>query len=137
MTQRISLYGSGNRCKVMCEILKESDIDVITILDSNPNKWGESISGHKIERPDKVYELQMENICITIADFESVKKIRRNLRQKYQYDLDREIHYNQLILAAYKQSRRIRQSIQGKWITKKNQKDKDKNVVFDCYNGLI
>lgn len=135
MTQRIALYGSGNRCKVMCEILKESDIDVIMILDSNPNKWEEIISGHKIERPDKVYELQAENICITIADFESVKEIRRNLRQKYQYDLDREIHYNQLILKAYKQSRRIRQSIQGKWITKKNQIDK--NLVFDCYNGLI
>lgn len=139
MTQRIALYGSGNRCKVMCEILKESDIEVITILDSNPDKWEQTINGHRIEGPDKVYELQEESICITIADFEAVKEIRRNLRQKYQYDLDREIHYNQLILEAYKQSQKIRQSIQKKWIEKKNQKDKDKNkkVIFDCYNGLI
>ena len=136
MTQRIALYGSGKRCRVICDILRESDIDISTILDSNPNKWGEIISGHRIEGPDKIFELQEESICITIADFESVKEIRRNLRQKYQYDLGREIHYNQLILEVYKRSRKIKQSIQGKWITKKSQ-DKDQKVIFDCYNGLI
>lgn len=137
MTQRIALYGSGNRCKVICDLLRESDIEVIVILDSNPDKWGEIMDGYRIEGPDKVYELQTESICITIADFEIVKEIRRNLRQKYQYDLDKEIHYHQLILEIYKRSRKIKQSIQGKQITKSKQKDKDKNVIFDCYNGLI
>lgn len=132
MIQRIILYGSGKRCNILFEILRLSNIEIIAILDSDPNKWGYMIHGHKVESPYKIHELRKENICITIADFNVVKKIRKTLRNEYQYDLKKELHYNQVVLEAYKQNPIIKQYI----IEKNIIENKKESLLFDCYNGL-
>lgn len=133
MIQRIVLYGSGKRCNVLCEILRNSNIEILTILDSDSNKWGHIMNGQRIESPNRVYELKKENICITVASLDAIKKIRETLGRKYQYDLEREIHYNQIVLEAYKQNSIIKRFITGQSI----QKNERWNVLFDCYNGLV
>lgn len=134
MIHKISLYGSGQRCKILCEIMQQcnSEIEVVAILDSNPDKWGHHIDGYLIESPEKLRKIHDEYLCITIEDIKVVRQIREKLRTSYQYDLKKEIDYNQLILEIYRQCTFIKQFVMSKCVT--NEKI---SIFFDCYNGLV
>lgn len=135
MIYKVILYGSGKRCRILCEILQklDSDIEIITIIDSNPIKWGNQIEGIFVKGPDRLNKTHEEyNLCITVADMEACREIREVLREKYQHVLENEIHYDQLILRAYKQSKAIKQNIEETG----NGDNREESIVFDCYNGL-
>ena len=131
MIYKVILYGSGERCRILCEILQklDSDIEIITIIDSNPIKWGNQIEGIFVKGPDRLNKTHEEyNLCITVADMEACREIREVLREKYQHVLENEIHYDQLILRAYKQSKAIKQNIEETG----NGDNREESIVFDC-----
>ncbi len=132
MTKRVVLYGSGRRCKTLCRILQISSVEIVAVIDSNPNKWGTEIEGINIESPEGILKYQDVDVCITIADRIVVNSIRRNLQQMYQFGMEREIHYNKLILEAYKDSFELRNKI-SEFAVNGNRKE---SILFDCYNGL-
>ena len=76
MIQKIVLYGAGRRCKVLCNALQLAHVEIAAVVDSNPDKWGQLVEGHKIESPDAMKDLSDINICITLADGDAVKAIR-------------------------------------------------------------
>ena len=62
MMRSVILYGSGKRCRILCEILRQldSEIEIIFIVDSNPAKWGNRIEGILVESPDSLNESHEE-----------------------------------------------------------------------------
>ena len=44
--KKVILYGCGKRCQVILDILAESNMAVVYIIDSNSNKWGEYFGGY-------------------------------------------------------------------------------------------
>lgn len=133
MIQKIVLYGSGKRCKVLCKILLQSNIEIVRIVDTDSNKWGDKIEGFEVENPDIIERLLSENLCITVADVDAIKQIRDKIQSKYKYDLNKEIHYHQLILEAYKHCLALKKHIMGRAINT----GRKQSILFDCYNGLI
>ena len=45
---RVYLYGSGNRCKTLLELVGLSDVIISGIVDSNPDRCGAWINGYEI-----------------------------------------------------------------------------------------
>lgn len=135
MMRSVILYGSGKRCRILCEILRQldSEIEIIFIVDSNPAKWGNRIEGILVESPDSLNESHEEySLCITVADMEACRDIREVLREKYRFALEKEIHYDRLILEAYRRSKAIKHNIEEAG----NGDNHGESIVFDCYNGL-
>lgn len=67
MIQELILYGAGKRCRNLCNVLQQTDISVVAVLDSDPNKWGEEIEGYQIQPPQTIKELRNVNMCITVG----------------------------------------------------------------------
>ena len=133
MIQKIVLYGSGKRCRILCKILLQSNIEIVRIVDTDSSKWGDKIEGFEVENPDIIERLLSENLCITVADVDAIKQIRDKIQSKYKYDLNKEIHYHQLILEAYKHCLALKKHIMGRAINT----GRKQSILFDCYNGLI
>ena len=134
MISKVVLYGSGVRCRLLCEILQQcgSGIEIAAIIDSDSNRWEHQVNGYLIECPDKIKEIREEYLCITVADAAAIFEIRETIKRSYRYNMEKEIHYNKLILEAYKQCKTIKQYIR-KQIAYSNE---NQTVLFDCYNGL-
>ena len=120
--RKVILYGSGKRCRVLCRVFQEleSDIEIMAILDSNPGRWKCRVEGYIVERPDIIRKFQSVFLCITVADYAIIEEIRKMLQLQYQYNLEKEIHYNQLILELYRTSLIVKQYILGRKTCKEN-----------------
>ena len=132
MMDKIILYGSGKRCEVLCGFLQNSNIEIVSVLDSNSNKWGEKIEGYTVMPPKEIERFREINLCITVADEKAVHQIREELQQIYHYSLGNEIHYDKLILKAYWNRSDIRQYI----LEQPFMNNAREAVIFDCCNGL-
>lgn len=133
MLYKLVLYGAGKRCKKLCFFLKDSSYEIVAILDSNPQKWGDCVEGFVVEPPEKLRLLDDVGVCITVADERESESIRRELQHNYQYDIAKEICFNTLIFEIYKEHPIIKQKI----LQKREQQKRSRAVLFDCYdNGL-
>lgn len=130
---KLVLYGAGKRCIRLCIHLKQLDMEIVAVLDSDCNKWGGEVEGYLIESPEKILELKDAYVCITVGNGDQIRTIRRELQNKYQYDLNKEIHYNQIILEAYERNKRIREAI----LSKSVDRDRGEALLFDCLNGFV
>lgn len=130
---KLVLYGAGKRCIRLCKLMKRLDIEIAAVLDSNCSKWGKEVEGYLVESPEKILELKDAHVCITVGNNNLARTIRRDLQNKYQYDLNKEIHFNRLILEAYKGNKRIREAILNKSVNC----DRGEAVLFDCLNGFV
>lgn len=131
--KKVVLYGAGKRCRELAKILKYSDYEVVAVLDSSPDRWGKKIESYIVEPPEKIKEFLKAYLCITIADFNIVKEIRKNLTQIYHYEREKEIHYNRLLLEAYEQNVEIKRMILDKKIKDEERKQ---SILFGCRNGF-
>lgn len=130
---KLVLYGAGKRCIKLCELLKQSSMEIMAVTDSDCNKWGQEVAGYAIESPDKIFELKEPYICITVGNEHIRQAIRKELQDKYHYNPDKEIHYNRLVLEAYERNEKIREYI----CNKKVERDRKESFLFDCLNGFV
>lgn len=130
---KLILYGAGKRCEKICEIIKQSDIEIMAVLDSNPDKWGQTVSGYVIESPEKILEYDSAYLYIAVADADAVKTIRNELQCKYQYDLAREISYYTLILEAFERSILVKECI----LSEPLNRHRKESVMFSLKKGFI
>lgn len=133
MMHKLILYGAGKRCEKICEIIKQSDIEIMAVLDSNPDKWGQTVSGYVIESPEKILEFDSTYLYITVANADAVKMIRNDLQNKYHYDMEREISYHTLILEAFERNIVIKESI----VSESIDCNRKESVLFSLKNGFI
>lgn len=132
MINKVVLCGAGKRCKMLCQILQFSDIEIVAIMDNAPDKWGTEIEGYLVSAPKRIEEYQNIIWCITVGDKYASREIRMELQQRYQYRLENEVSFKELILKAYRESPRI-----NKYILDQKVYNRGKDaILFDCYNGL-
>lgn len=127
--QEIILYGGGKRCIAILGKLREANIGISAIVDSNESRWGEALDGIVIQPPFIIGQNLDLVLCITVKDLEEQERIRNDLRETYGSGFLKEICYEDLkreaTLLIYK--------------AKAGQIDftnRRSYIVFDCTSGL-
>lgn len=129
---KIIIYGAGIRCARLCDILKGTKIEIVAIVDSNPKKWDTYIEGYCVCPPEKIKDFLDVNLCIAIENWDAVQVIRRDLQNKFQYNLEQEIGYEKFIFKAYQQHT----AIINRMAEEKVEVNEKSSILFDCFNGL-
>ena len=129
--KKIVLYGAGKRCHELCDVLKESDVQVAFIADSNPDKWGEEMCGIPVASPEKLKKDRYP-FCITMQDSLAKQQVRERLYTEYGYGSDLEIPYFELLIKAFCFQKRIRKCAEDSII----QEIGERKVVFACNRGF-
>lgn len=129
--KEVILYGSGRRCESIYGLLKKSGIHITYIVDSDPHKWGRMLFENQIVVPEVICNKYTTPLCITIADIDSIREVRENLRDKLHYDLKNEISYSLLFFLACQKTQKI-QNLFYSGMEIKN----CESVIFDCISGL-
>lgn len=130
--KEIMLYGSGKRCNYLYPLLDECGIYVNGIIDSNKERWHKFSNGHIIAEPDILKNFKETYICITVLDYESVYLIRDMLIRKYKINEAKIIPYNKLLFYLYENNLRIKKKIESLEFFE----NQERNIIFDCSNGL-
>ncbi len=131
--KKVILYGCGKRCQVILDILAESNMAVVYIIDSNSNKWGEYFGGYVVSNPSCLLDKQINSLlCITVADEKCKNEIRTAIKSINNEILINEVEYFDLIKMLCIQISE-RYAIEGKI---KRITSNIPTVLFDCYFGL-
>lgn len=127
--KEIILYGGGRRCIAILGKLREANIGIRAIVDSNESRWGEVLDGIVIQPPFMIGQNLDVVLCITVKTPEEQERIRSDLRKTYGSGFFKEICYEDLeqeaALLIYR--------------AKADQIDFTKrrpHIVFDCTSGL-
>ena len=80
-TEKIILYGAGNRCRVLVDLMDLCNMPIAHIVDSNEKLWGSYIGKHIIESPDLLSAQHETCICITATRFLALAEIRKKIKQ--------------------------------------------------------
>lgn len=135
MEKTLILYGAGRRCRDLCGILNDLAVRNIVIVDSNPELAGRELEGHRIERSERINDYGDSRLCVTIADETVNNLVCEKLVHEYEYQKNRIISYNKVIIDAYADNKEISQRIGGRKGHEVGSGRKTR--IFDCYNGLV
>lgn len=126
------LYGAGARGKRLCKILRGLEIDALTLVDSDSNKWGTTVEGYPVEPPEAIERLRNAVLCVAVADEKTAGSIRDRLWRQFPNLLDSEVDYYELLVRAFQKHpviQRLNPPIAGG-----NQKNQ---ILFDSiYSGF-
>ena len=126
----IIIYGSGQRGRGLYTLLRNCDINVKYVIDTNEKKWGSPFYEIKISEPAVLLQDRETPICIAIAKEEDVMSVRKRLYKEYAVGEDREIGYFDLLKSLYQIDENIRnalrEEISSGW----------PKIFFECDYGL-
>lgn len=87
---KIVLYGAGNYCDKFLELQQQKNLEIISIVDGNCEKWGQIKNGYEISSPEKLKSIQYERLIITAYKYDSIltdiRKIGLSVEKIYIYD---------------------------------------------------
>lgn len=63
--QKIALFGASETCEVVLSALAESHLDVVAVVDNDPEKQGKMFKGHAICSPEVLQYLPIQAVVIT------------------------------------------------------------------------
>ncbi len=123
------IYGFGVRGKSLYSALQDTDIRVKCVIDSNSTNWGKEVAGVVIVSPEVLETYNDSAICITVSNIQEKLKIRREIRERYDF-CGEEYDFFDLVFAAYEEMY-YKMPIESLHI-----EDKEK-ILFDCHKGLV
>lgn len=129
LKRRIILYGAGKRCRKLCEIARESDVNIVAVIDSDAKMWGERLGSYFVESPEKILDYGDVIICITVENENAQKEIRKNVKAMMQQHYS-EISYYALLLKLYKRNKHIKETVI------QSQTEGRPSIIFDSLVGL-
>lgn len=130
MVNEIIIYGSGQRGRGLYTLLRNCDINVKYVIDTNEKKWSSSFYDMKISEPDILLKDRETPICIAIAKEEDLVQVRERLHIEYAVKQEREIEYFDLLRVLYQKDANIRKALSEEIRSGKL------NILFECDYGL-
>ena len=91
MDNKVILYGASGHCKVIIDILQNSQIEVDCIIDDNPKS--QPILGYEIFNSNHVALNEKSNLILSIGNNE----VRKALSQKLKVDYSKALHPKAII----------------------------------------
>ncbi|MFA5178868.1 MAG: winged helix-turn-helix transcriptional regulator [Candidatus Izemoplasmatales bacterium] len=91
--KKILLYGAGEVAEIMLQVIQSDDripLQIVAVVDDNPNKSGEIIVNKKIISNDQIADYQHDGILI--SSYTHHKSIHEKLLKK-QYDVNKIIQF--------------------------------------------
>lgn len=128
--KEIIIYGSGQRGRGLYTLLRDCDINIKYVIDTNDKKWNSSFYDIQISKPDILLEDSETPICIAIAKEEDAAQVRARLHMQYAVTEDREIRYFDLLGDLYRLNENIQNALQEKVSLGQPQ------IIFECDYGL-
>lgn len=126
----IIIYGSGQRGRGLYTLLKDCDINIKYVIDTNEEKWSSPFYDIKISKPDILLEDNEAPICIAIAKEEDAMQVRKRLRTEYAVTEEREIRYFDLLRDLYRINKNVHNALQGEVLLGQPK------IFFECDYGL-
>lgn len=123
-------FGAGKNCKYMIEIWRFLGKKPAYIIDSNCLKWETQLDGIQIYGPNKLTEIQKDDIIYVTCRYE--KKIQELFAEN-------KIETKQIICCDgfwKAASEYVKRSNQSGLIVKNQNQSQNKQIIFDLENGL-
>lgn len=128
--KELIIYGSGQRGRGLYTLLRDCDINIRYVIDTNEKKWNSPFYDTQISRPDILLEDSETPVCIAIAKEEDAAQVRTRLHMEYAVTEDREIRYFDLLWDLYRLNENIQNALQEKVSLGQPQ------IIFECDYGL-
>ena len=103
MKEKILLYGFGNRCRNLLDLLDDTSFEVACIVDSDPTKQGTEYGKYKILAPECLKDHPGVTVCVTFLSPADEEPIWEELRSKYGIDEMDICSYHELIIKIYRE----------------------------------
>lgn len=101
--KNIYLYGSGNRCKILLNILADTDYMICGIVDSDDTRWGMYIEGFKISSPEAIRcDADNDYVCVTFYSPYVYEKIWDTLAESYGVAYEKQLTFHDILYDVYK-----------------------------------
>lgn len=100
--KKIYLYGSGKRCKLLLNIIEDSDYMVCGIVDSDETKWGTYINRFEILSPKEVVFNRDASVCVTFYSPCEYDEIWDKLCDEYGIGYERQLSFHDIVYDVYK-----------------------------------
>ncbi len=130
MGNEMIIYGSGQRGRGLYTLLRNCDINVKYVIDTNEKKWNSPFYDIKISEPDILLKDRETPICIAIAKEEDLVQVRERLHIEYAVKQEREIEYFDLLKVLYQKDANIRKALSEEI------RSGGPNILFECDYGL-
>lgn len=101
MKRTVYLYGCGKRCEILLNILKNTSIHVIGIIDSDYGKQGKMIGDYSILSPTVLYDSTNEYVCVTFFSPLDKEPIWDDLKVKFGVKEMRILSFHQMMICAF------------------------------------
>lgn len=89
------LYGAGNYCDHFFDSKQVEEFKIIGIVDSNSDKWGKKRHGYAVMPPDKLIDMEFEQIIITIHRYDLIVTVLQKMGissdKIYVYEMEKEL----------------------------------------------
>lgn len=121
------LYGSGKRCHILLNLVKNTDYEICGIVDSNATKWGKKLNGITIESPDVLREHSEIYVCVTFYSSLVYEPTWDKLEINYGIPRTRQMSFHDVLLDIYLQhTNKLTYPICGE----------NRKILFDASWGL-
>lgn len=130
LVNEIIIYGSGQRGRGLYTLLKNCDVNVKYVIDTNEKKWNSPFYDVKISAPEVLLQDGQTPICIAIAKAEDAMSVRKRLHKEYAVGKEREIGYFDLVMDLYQIDENVQNALKGE------PSSGSPVILFECDYGL-
>ena len=99
--KKILLYGFGNRCRTLLNLLDDTNFEVVSIFDSDPLKQGTEYGKYRILAPECLRDYLGVRICMTFLSPADEDPIWTELHEKYGVDAADICSFHELLIQIY------------------------------------
>lgn len=124
------IYGSGQRGRGLYTLLRNCNIKIKYVIDTNEKKWGTPFYDVKISAPEVLLQDNATPICIAIAKEEDALSVREQLHKEYAVEEERKIGYFDLLKGLYQIDENIQNALREEVALGQPK------VFFECDYGL-
>lgn len=99
--KKIYLYGSGRRCQILLDLIKNTDYQICGIVDGDAARWGQKVNGITIESPEVLEKYAFIYVCVTFYSSLEYEPVWDKMKSDYGISYDRQLSFHDVVLDIY------------------------------------